>query len=331
MSPSPGTASIPLFLFAEQALSAPHRVSTHPTTVSDAPVQYSPTMKKRSVRSRSSNEEPTGPALLVGPAGAPNLHVMSWNIRRRNRFPALRSADRWSERGPRLRGLLTAERPTVLGVQEALADQAFFAQASLGADYRVIGRGRSAAGQGEGTPIIYDSARLEALDWTQTALSRRPNTPGSRSWGSIYPRIMVAVSFRDRATGLCCLVINTHLDHLSGRARLMAARMLRRTITDSSLPAIVTGDLNAGADSEAMRELQSDGTLAETWTVADCHYSREWDTFANYGLPQARGRRVDWILASPSFQVEGTAVNAERYAGGWASDHLPVQAVMRLS
>jgi endonuclease/exonuclease/phosphatase family metal-dependent hydrolase len=288
-------------------------------------------MKKRSVRSRSSNDGPTDPALLVGPVTAPDLHVMSWNIRRRNRFPALRSADRWSERAPRLRGLLAAERPTVLGVQEALADQAFFAQASLGAEYRVIGWGRSAAGRGEGTPIVYDSARLEVLDWEQTALSKRPNTPGSRSWGSVYPRIMVAVSFHDRATGLRFLVINTHLDHLSERARLMAARMLRRTITDSSLPAIVTGDLNAGADSKAMRELQSNGLLEDTWTVADRHHSREWDTFANYGLPQVSGRRVDWILASPSFQVESTAVNAEGYAGGWASDHLPVQAVMRLA
>ncbi|RJN32291.1 endonuclease/exonuclease/phosphatase family protein [Nesterenkonia natronophila] len=256
---------------------------------------------------------------------------MSWNIRRRSRFPALRSADRWSERAPRLQGLLTTERPTVLGVQEALADQAFFAQASLGDGYRVTGRGRSAAGRGEGTPIIYDAERLEMLDWEQTALSRRPNTPGSRSWGSIYPRIMVTASFRDRATGLCFLIINTHLDHLSERARLMAARMLRKTVTDSSLPAIVTGDLNAGADSAAMRELQHRGMLEETWTVAGRHRSRQWDTFANYAPPQASSRRVDWILASPSFQVASAAVNAERYAGGWASDHLPVQAVMRLA
>lgn len=275
----------------------------------------------------SSHHAPVSRERLIGPAAAPDLHLMSWNIRRRLARPQLRSADRWAVRAPRLRALLKAERPTVLGVQEALADQAFFVQESLGENYRFVGHGRGACGGGEGNPIMFDSERLELIDWEQTALSATPHKAGSRSWGSACPRIMVQARFSDRVTGSDFMVINTHLDHLSPPARMMAAHTLRRTAEDAASPAVLTGDFNTGSDSRPLRELQSGGALTETWWAAQNHLSEEWDTFANYKAPKATGRRIDWILASSSFRVLSAAVNA---AGVWASDHLPVQAVMAL-
>lgn len=266
----------------------------------------------------------------LGPAAAPALHVMSWNIRRRVRYPNPRKADRWTHRAPRLRALLQAEQPTVLGVQEALADQATFLLNSLGTGYRFVGHGRNADGRGEGNPIVFDSTRLELLDWDQQALSTTPSKPGSRSWGTVYPRVLVSARFRDRATGSSFVVINTHLDHLSARSRAASARLIRDQAAGSEIPVVITGDLNATPASEPIRLLLGGDRLVDTWAAAAQQRSPAWDTLATYRTPIRSGRRVDWILASSSLGVEAAAINAEAYDGGWASDHLPVQALLRI-
>lgn len=267
---------------------------------------------------------------LIGPIAAPALHVMSWNIRRRVTHVIPRAVDRWDRRASRVQELLTAERPTLLGVQEALPDQAWFVRDSLGEGYRWVGHGRNADGRGEGCPIFYDAERLELLDWEQVALSNTPTSAGSASWGNIIPRILVSATFEDRATSRRFLAVNAHLDQLSAHSRLRSARAIRRIVSTSALPTVLTGDLNAGSTSAPLRELLSDGSLAETWGMAQTHDSEEWATFSNYRAPRSGRSRIDWILASPVFRVVRAAINAQRHAGGWASDHLPVQAVMLL-
>ena len=267
---------------------------------------------------------------LVGPVTAPALHVMSWNIRRPMPPVLSNPADRWDRRAPRLRALLTAERPTVLGAQEVLGDQAAVVWEALGGGYRYVGRGRSTDGGGEASPIFYDSRRLDLIDWDQSALSDHPTRPGSVSWGNLFPRVMVSATFRDRATSRRFLVVNTHLDPLSARSRLRSAHAILEAVAASGLPAVVTGDLNAGPTSAVVRELVSGGVLADSWRGARNRVSEEWGTYANYREPRRHGRRIDWILATSAFKVSHAAVNPLRYGGGWASDHLPVHAVMGL-
>jgi len=265
---------------------------------------------------------------LVGPVPAPSVHVMSWNIRRRVVLDP-RPSDRWGNRAPRLGALLRAEKPTLLGAQEALPDQANFVRSSLGANYRWVGHGRGRGNRGEGCPIFYDADRLELLDWRQDALSDQPSLPGSTSWGNVIPRVLVFATFRDRTTLRRFIAINTHFDHLSARSRVRSARAVRELVASNSLPAVVTGDLNDHPASGTVRELISDGSLVDVWEMAHTRDSVSWGTLANYREPR-RGRRIDWILASPDFLVHRAAINPLRHHGGWGSDHLPVQAVMRL-
>ena len=270
----------------------------------------------------------TGP--LMGATAPPALHVMSWNIRRRVSHLLPRAADRWDVRAPRLRALLQAERPTLLGVQEALADQAHFVRASLGAGYRFVGQGRGARGNGESCPLFYDERRLELLAWDQAALSDQPTRPGSTSWGNVIPRIAVCATFRDRATDKRFQAINTHFDHLSGRSRLLSALAVGRMAAASTLPTVVTGDLNAGEGSPPLLRLLSERQLVDVWDAAHSHASVRWGTFAGYRTPRPQGRRIDWILVSPDCRVDRAGINAQRCDGGWASDHLPVQALLSL-
>ncbi|WP_396667742.1 endonuclease/exonuclease/phosphatase family protein [Microbacterium sp. R86528] len=271
------------------------------------------------------------PPALVGLATPPALHLMSWNIRRRVPSPHWRRADRWSHRAPSIAALLRAERPTILGIQEALAGQAQFVAHSLGDRYRSIGVGRSRSGRGEGCPLFYDADRLELTSWEQLALSDRPHKPGSvswMSWGNVFPRIMLAASFRDRDTAASLCVINTHFDHLSQRSRVRSARSVRRRALEQPHPAAIMGDLNAGPHSPAVRELLGNGELVDTWAAAEVRVSDEWATYANYRPPRPEGKRIDMIAATPGVAVLRAAINPRQYSGAWGSDHLPIHAMV---
>lgn len=268
----------------------------------------------------------TGEA-IIGPVSPPDLHVMTLNVRRRVDRPGWRKADRWEVRRPALEALLTSERPSLVGVQEARPDQTD-AIAALG--YRFAGRREAADGRGEGCPLFYESERLELLEWRQEALSDRPDVSGSTSWGNLIPRIMVSARLRDRATGTELLVINTHLDHLSARSRVRSAELIHDRVASQTLPVIVIGDLNAAESSRPVRELLRGGVARDAWTAASERLTPEWGTFANYRPPREGRARIDWIAVTPDVEVTRAAINATRLEGRWASDHLPVQAVVRL-
>lgn len=265
---------------------------------------------------------------LLGAAADTDLHVMTLNVRRDLGALAWPPEDRWPRRRPRVAVLLRAERPHVLGVQEALPAQAAVVRHALGPSYRMLGDGWLPGPRGEGCPLFYDAERLELRAGSQYALSRHPERPGSSSWLSL-PRVVVAALFRDRLTGREVTVFNTHLDAFSPWARLRQAQAIHRRAEAAAAPVIVLGDFNARAGSAPWRALQSGGLLTDTWTTAESRRTPAWGTFARYRPPRP-GRRIDGILASPELRVRRAGINARRHEGGWPSDHLPVQVLFDL-
>ncbi|MFE1663646.1 endonuclease/exonuclease/phosphatase family protein [Microbacterium sp. P02] len=268
---------------------------------------------------------------LVGHVGPPALHVMTFNVRRRMGRLSWPAADRWSARAPRVQALLHAERPGVLGVQEAMPDQAAFLQDVLGSGFRSVGYGRSAQRSGEGCPLYYDHQRFELLDWAQQALSDHPDVAGSRTWGNPVPRVIVRAVLRDRSSGATFTALNTHWDPFSRASRLRAAEQLRGIVSAASTPVIAMGDLNAPAASSEVRALWDGGVMRDAWDTAADRLTPEWETYAAYRRPRVGTRRIDFIAVSTGLVVDRIAINARRYRGGWPSDHLPVQAVVLLA
>jgi endonuclease/exonuclease/phosphatase family metal-dependent hydrolase len=266
---------------------------------------------------------------LIGPVDAPGLHVMSYNIRRRMSHLTKRSPDLWSGRRHLMGTLLRDERPAVLGTQEAMPDQARFLLERLGGDYRRIGRGRGPRGGGEGCPVFFDGTRLRLEEWSQSALSATPAVRGSRSWGNLVPRIVVSAVFTDLATGIRFRVLNTHFDHLSARSRRESALMVGAMAAASAVPAIVMGDANTGVDSPPFRALVGSGRLLDAWAVASERLTPEWKTYSAYRAPRL-GRRIDWMAVTPGIEVAAIGINALRVDGAAASDHEPVQALVRM-
>lgn len=274
--------------------------------------------------------ESDGPAdALIAPPEPPDVHVMTFNIRRAADGMLHRRADRWSWRAPAVQQLLASERPTLIGLQEALPRAMPLVREALGPDHRAIGAGRAAGGRGEGTPIVYDSTRLVLHDGGQRALSDRPERAGSIGWGNLIPRILVWAEFIERGTGTRFLAINTHLDHLSASSRRRSALSIRRLVIERALPAVVMGDLNAGADSPALRELQAGRALLDSWDAAERRAGPRWGTYPGYRRPRAGGRQLDWIMTTPDVRVRTVGANARTPGGRRPSDHLPVQAVLR--
>ncbi|MET0812916.1 MAG: endonuclease/exonuclease/phosphatase family protein [Microbacterium sp.] len=266
---------------------------------------------------------------LLGWIEPDDIHVMTFNIRRPVRR-SLRRADAWGVRRERVRGMLAREQPTILGVQEALPSQARVVAEALGARYRRVGHGRGADGGGEGCPLFFDAERLALIAWEQAALSSTPSVPGSRSWGNVLPRIVVSARFVDRRTGARFRVLNTHLDHLSRRSRERSADAIRRTVLEEDEPVILLGDLNARLESTAVRVLLDDDVLRDAWRIAGRRVTPEWSTFADYRHPRVGAGRIDWILTTSGIRVLRMGINPHRFDGGWPSDHLPVQAVVRV-
>ena len=265
------------------------------------------------------------------PALPPALGVMTFNVRRRIDGMPWRRSDRWSTRHPRVVQMLRTARPTLLGLQEVMPSQGSAIAAALGDDYSMIGRGRRADGRGEACPVAFDHTRLQLLSWEQRALSDEPEVPGSRTWGNLVPRIAIAARFRDLATGAEFSHVNTHLDPYSRRSQALSAIALRELVAGFDAPTVLTGDLNAGADSPALYEFLLGGVLRDAWDVAARRSTPEWGTYTNYRAPRMGRARLDWILVTAGIRVADIAIDARRYGGGWPSDHLPVHALLEVT
>ncbi len=261
---------------------------------------------------------------------APELHVMSFNIRRRFDRVTWPPADRWPMRKQRLRTFLSANKPHLLGAQEAMPDQARWVQDALGTQYGRVGLGRGPRSDGEGTPLFYDRDRLEVEDWRQVALSDTPDVAGSTGWGNTIPRIAVIAQLRDLETDARFTFVNTHFDAFSARARRRSAAWLHDLAAARTRPLLFTADVNAHVRSSELEAMFADGGLVDTWSFAPARRTAEWGSFNNYRRPKPGARRIDAILASPDVGVRAVGIDPRPTGTQWPSDHLPIQAVVRL-
>ncbi|MDT0307372.1 endonuclease/exonuclease/phosphatase family protein [Streptomyces sp. DSM 44917] len=268
---------------------------------------------------------------VIGRATGDRLHVVSFNIRY-DAGAAPGSPDSWSDRRPVLAAFLETERPTVLGVQEALYHQVRQVEADLPAGYAWIGLGREGGGRGEFMSVYYDARRLEPLDFDHFWLSDTPALIGSATWGNRVVRMTTWVRFLDRRTGREFAHVNTHLDHQSENSRQRGAALIRERIAafDPALPVVLTGDFNTPAETSESYRILTEGGLADTWLTGE-RRTPSWGTFPNYRDPVEGGTRIDWLLANRHVRVGPVAINPFRTDGRYPSDHVPVQALLRLA
>lgn len=233
-----------------------------------------------------------------------------------------------------------AGAPTIVGLQEAYANQITDVVVNLGDKWQYIGDGREGGSYGEHCPILYNAAAVEVLHERTRWLSDTPETP------SIYrdaekPRIVTIGIFRDRITGERFIHANTHLDAWDANARsaqiqIALDQISRVQAEHGPLPVTLSGDFNTSPGDDAHLALLDSGYMRELWDLAGPE-GREGSrdvTYTTFTPDAPDQQRIDYIWLG----VDGQATwEAQRYEitdnvadGVYISDHCAVVGDLRL-
>ena len=278
---------------------------------------------------------------------AATLSVMSFNIRNASGFSSGlippngwfdATADKPLENGRRLRalGVIRANDPDVLGVQESISTQTMDLKREL-SGYHYFGVGRDDGDEfGEQNGIFFRSSRFSRIDGGHFWLSTTPDVPGTTfatSFDSGNPRMVTWVVLHDQLTGKPFVVLNTHWS-LSSSARNQSANLIRTFLPQiaDSRPTIIMGDLNTTESSSAFRTLQgtanpNDLLLVDAYRQIHERSNQE-ATFHGYGGGTS-GSRIDHILFSDGdFTAIDATIDRTTFDGLQTSDHYPVTATL---
>ena len=272
----------------------------------------------------------------AGPAAAPPVSVMSFNIRYGT---AADGVNAWPGRRERVIACIRRIDPDLLGTQEMLAFQRDELAAGLPGHAAVAVGRDDGLDAGEMAGIFYREDRFRRIAAGHFWLSSTPEIIGSRGWDAALPRIATWVRLEDRrqpdAPDL--LFLNTHLDHRGGEARLESARLIRRWLTAEAADCrvIFCGDFNADEGSEPYAALFAAGAaaaglrpLVDTLRAVRPERAAAEGTFTGFEAGRVGGPRIDWIGCSPDWSVRAAAIDRSSSDGRTPSDHAAVTAVL---
>lgn len=256
------------------------------------------------------------------------IDVMTFNLR----TPVWRDgADAWRYRKGRAAQAIAAAAPDIVGTQEGTVPMIAELTNRL-PGYAWLGEGRRGGAKDETNAILYREDRFLPETSGTFWLSESPDRPGSRSWGSAYPRICTWAVFRDRLTESAprFAVFNTHLDHLSAQARSRGAKLVASRIDEvcgaEGIAAVLTGDFNAKPRAEAIGLLRRPPhAYVSAYDVCPGGPGAVGATYHAFRGGTA-GEPIDYVFATEGIAFERVRIDRSRYDGRFPSDHYPVVA-----
>lgn len=268
-------------------------------------------------------------AAQPGTAAEP-LRVASFNLRLNI---ASDGPNAWPQRKEQVLALIRYHDWDLFGTQEGLPEQ--IADLEQLAGFARIGVGRDdGAGRGEHAAIFVRKARFEILRSGTFWLSETPERP-SKGWDArCCNRIVTWAELRDRqsASPGSFFLFNTHFDHEGQVARRESARLLlaRWKALAGDAPTLVIGDFNSAPDSEPVRLLRA--ALQDARATSQAPPYGPAGTFQGFRIDAALGEqdRIDHIFHTAGIQVLKWAALTDSYQGRFPSDHLPIEALVRL-
>jgi endonuclease/exonuclease/phosphatase family metal-dependent hydrolase len=269
---------------------------------------------------------------------------MSFNVRGASHMRD--GVNLWSERAALNVETIRRYAPDVIGFQEAQRPNLDVYEEELTGYSRLPGPVYGAGEIEEFAAIFFDPERLETLDSGGFWLSE---TPGeySASWGNEVIRTANWAVLRCLEGGLAFLHVNTHLDHVSERARVEGNRLILSQ-TEETLanhgnpPTLVTGDFNCEPGSPAYRVFVEAG-FVDTFLAAGNEDADDAYTFHAFrgtrltpGDTDKPTGRIDWILlrdetGSATVRSHEILRDGDEEAGRYPSDHYPVLAELELA
>lgn len=254
------------------------------------------------------------------------LSVMSFNIRYANEHDGKHA---WKYRKERVANLIKFYEVDLLGMQEALYGQIQYLDEQLEEfDWYGVGRDDGEL-SGELSPIFYRRSAFELLDKGTFWLSETPEKP-SKGWDAAIVRIVSWVKLKNKQNNREFYYFNTHFDHKGEKAREESARLILKKINQiaEGYPVILTGDFNAGPESQPYEVLtSSQGGLQDAMEISQLPHYGPLQSFSGFEVtPELPGDRIDYVFVSEEVKVLKHGILTEAREGAYPSDHLPVLA-----
>ncbi len=282
------------------------------------------------------------------------LTLLTFNIRYDN--PA-DGPDGWPKRRDQVVDLIKDHHPDAVGLQEVLKNQLDDLTSGL-PGYGAIGVGRDDGQEkGEYSCILFRKDRFRAEESGTFWLSGTPDVPGSNTWNAACVRVCTWARLTETSAGGAGVapaaprsfyLFNTHMDHQSQDARDRGAELIARRMAARAhpeIPAILTGDLNAGEKNSAVMFLTGRAPrarlevspappatgLVDSFRVAHPDETDAGTFHAFKGPAGDTHRKIDYILVPRGATVLEASIDRRERAGRYPSDHYAVTARVRLS
>lgn len=268
-----------------------------------------------------------GSVCMAATIQAQQLNVGTFNLRYDNPHD---TGNLWVNRAPVVASLIRFHEFDVLGTQEGLQNQLNDLQAAL-PEYAYYGIGRDdGKTSGEHSAIFYNKEKFTLLKSGDFWLSATPEKPGP-GWDAHLNRICSWVLLQDKKTKKKCYFFNAHYDHQGMEARRESSKLILQKIKAiaGNVPAVFTGDLNGGHQSEWYLSLAQSGLLKDTYTQVSKPYANG-GSFNGFGAAITRDEIIDHIFTTAAFKVKKWGILTDTYRGKYPSDHFPVLAVISL-
>ncbi len=265
-------------------------------------------------------------------AETPDVRVMTFNIR----YGTANDGDNaWKNRQDLVAETIRNFKPDLLGTQEVLAFQADFLSEQF-PEFEMVGVGRDdGKRQGEFSSLYFNKDRFKPVSSGTFWLSETPGVAGSKSWDSSLPRVATWAKLRDgQAGGREIVFLNTHWDHIGDQARTESGKMIHKWMGEKAAnqPTIITGDFNVTETHPGLAALMSSPSdslkFRDVYRLVHPEPRDDEATFNGFH-GRTKGKRIDFILASPAFQPVEGAIDRTNRDGRYPSDHFPVTAVLQ--
>lgn len=252
------------------------------------------------------------------------LKILSFNIRYGT---ANDGENSWEFRKDLLFEVLKEEKADIIGIQEALDEQLKEILAHF-PEYESIGVGRDdGISKGEYAAILYRKEKLSSSEKGWFWFSDTPEVPGSKTWGNNITRICTWARMTEKETGREFYFYNLHLDHESQNSREKSSLLLLKHLKERHLPAVITGDFNAGEVNAAVKILFEGGFEDSFRKVhPDVKDASTFHAFKG-GIS---GDKIDYILCTKEFKVFSAEIIRKNRNNKYPSDHYPVSALLSL-
>ncbi len=226
----------------------------------------------------------------------------------------------WYYRAPFMVRVISEQTPDIIGFQECMNTHYDYLNKYL-KGYESIIEYREKGLHPEACPIFWNTEKFEFVRKGGFWLSKTPEKI-SKDWGAACYRICTYAVLKQKSDGKELAVFNTHLDHVSEKARINGIKLILEKLGEfGSMPCIIMGDFNDYEDSETYK------AAVELFLDAK-HETQDSDDGATYqGFGEhLEGKSIDFFFISKTgIEVLQFKIIRSTYDGVYPSDHFPIR------